>query len=99
MWVGYHNEHHDFPSIPWTRLPALHALAPEFCDTLPSHPSWPMLTYRFIFDEEVGLYSRVKHQLKEAGSKKVETKVTKEAGAEGERGYASDDECVKEKKH
>ncbi|KAG8708642.1 hypothetical protein FRC08_018792 [Ceratobasidium sp. 394] len=97
--VGYHNEHHDFPSIPWTRLPALRALAPEFYDTLPSHPSWPMLTYRFIFDEDVGLYSRVKRHPKEANSKKVETKVTKEAEAEGERGYASDDECVKEKKH
>ncbi|KAG8709722.1 hypothetical protein FRC08_018114 [Ceratobasidium sp. 394] len=97
--VGYHNEHHDFPLIPWIRLPALRALAPEFYDTLPGHPSWPMLTYRFIFDEDVGLYSRVKRQPKEAGLKKVDTKVTKEAEAEGERWYASDDECVKEKKH
>ncbi|KAG8723525.1 hypothetical protein FRC09_002952 [Ceratobasidium sp. 395] len=96
--VGYHNEHHDFPSIPWTRLPALRALAPEFYDTLPSHPSWPMLTYRFIFDEDVGLYSRVKREAKEAGSKKVQTqKVVVVAETEGERGYASDDECVKEK--
>ncbi|KAG9085542.1 hypothetical protein FRC06_003561, partial [Ceratobasidium sp. 370] len=72
--VGYHNEHHDFPSIPWTRLPALRALAPEFYDTLPSHPSWPMLTYRFIFDEDVGLYSRVKRQPKEGRSKNEEVK-------------------------
>ncbi|KAG9088721.1 hypothetical protein FS749_001943 [Ceratobasidium sp. UAMH 11750] len=99
LLVGYHNEHHDFPLIPWIRLPALRALAPEFYDTLPGHPSWPMLTYRFIFDEDVGLYSCVKRQPKEAGLKKVDTKVTKEAEAEGERWYASDDECVKEKKH
>jgi sphingolipid 4-desaturase/C4-monooxygenase len=27
--VGWHLEHHDFPFIPWTRLPALHAMAGE----------------------------------------------------------------------
>ncbi|KAG8906740.1 hypothetical protein FRB99_006231 [Tulasnella sp. 403] len=58
--VGYHNEHHDFPSVPWTRLPALRALAPEFYDTLPSHPSWPMVIFNFIFDQDVGLYARAK---------------------------------------
>ncbi|KZO94810.1 dihydroceramide delta-desaturase [Calocera viscosa TUFC12733] len=58
--VGYHNEHHDFPSVPWTRLPALKALCPEYYDTLPSHPSWPMVTYNFIFDANVGMWSRVK---------------------------------------
>ncbi|KZT51107.1 hypothetical protein CALCODRAFT_477538 [Calocera cornea HHB12733] len=58
--VGYHNEHHDFPSVAWTRLPALKALCPEYYDTLPSHPSWPMVTYNFIFDSNVGMWSRVK---------------------------------------
>jgi sphingolipid delta-4 desaturase len=58
--VGYHNEHHDFPSVPWTRLPALRALAPEFYDALPSHPSWPMVIINFIRDKNVGLFSRVK---------------------------------------
>ena len=32
-WVlfntGYHNEHHTFPNVAWTRLPALHDAAPE----------------------------------------------------------------------
>lgn len=64
--VGYHNEHHDFPSIPWTRLPALKALAPEFYDTLPSHPSWPMVLVNFIRDPEVGIFARVKRQSKES---------------------------------
>ena len=32
--VGYHNEHHDFANIPWSRLPALKKLAPEFYDNL-----------------------------------------------------------------
>ena len=58
--VGYHNEHHDFPSISWTRLPALRHLAPEFYDTIPSHPSWPMVTINFIRDKEVGLFARAK---------------------------------------
>jgi sphingolipid delta-4 desaturase len=60
LQVGYHNEHHDFPSVPWTRLPALRALAPEFYDTIPSHPSWPMVVINFIRDRNVGLFARVK---------------------------------------
>ena len=58
--MGYHNEHHDFPSVPWTRLPALRALAPEFYDTIPAHPSWPMVLINFIRDRNVGLFARVK---------------------------------------
>lgn len=58
--VGYHNEHHDFPSVPWTRLPALRSLAPEYYDTLPSHKSWPYVTWQFITDPKVGMWSRAK---------------------------------------
>ncbi|KAL4251978.1 fatty acid desaturase type 1 family protein [Abortiporus biennis] len=71
--VGYHNEHHDFPSVAWTRLPALRALAPEFYDTIPSHPSWPMVIVNFIRDKEVGIFARAKRLSKEsrnASSKK-----------------------------
>lgn len=27
--TGYHNEHHTFPNVPWTRLPMLRNLAPD----------------------------------------------------------------------
>lgn len=64
--MGYHNEHHDFPSIPWTRLPALKALAPEFYETLPSHPSWSMIIVNFIRDPEVGIFARAKRLPKAA---------------------------------
>ena len=64
--MGYHNEHHDFPSIPWTRLPALKALAPEFYETLPSHPSWAMIIVNFILDPEVGIFARAKRLPKAA---------------------------------
>ncbi|GAA5995344.1 sphingolipid delta(4)-desaturase family protein [Rhodotorula paludigena] len=62
--VGLHQEHHDFPAIPWTRLWKLKALAPEFYDVLPSHPSWPGVTWRFITDSDVGMWSRVKRKSK-----------------------------------
>ena len=57
--VGYHNEHHDFPSIPWNRLPELRRRAPEYYDDLVFHGSWMRLLLRFIFDREMSLFSRM----------------------------------------
>ncbi|CAK7201008.1 sphingolipid delta-4 desaturase [Sporothrix eucalyptigena] len=60
--VGYHNEHHDFPAVPWTRLEKLRAMAPEFYDSLPHHESWTYVIWRFIWDDSVGLRCRVKRK-------------------------------------
>lgn len=48
--------------MPWTKLAQVTALAPEFygADALKSHASWPMVTWRFITDPTVGMFSRVK---------------------------------------
>jgi sphingolipid delta-4 desaturase len=37
--VGYHYEHHDFPAVPGTRLPALHRIARAHYDGLEAHRS------------------------------------------------------------
>ncbi|PAA94815.1 hypothetical protein BOX15_Mlig017531g1 [Macrostomum lignano] len=58
--VGYHNEHHDFPSVAGSRLPKVRAIAPEWYDNLPCHRSWTRVLYDFITDPEIGPYSRVK---------------------------------------
>ncbi|KAL2158216.1 hypothetical protein VTH06DRAFT_4536 [Thermothelomyces fergusii] len=60
--VGLHNEHHDFPAIPWTRLPKLREMADEFYADLPYHRSWSYAIWRFIFDDQVGLRCRVKRK-------------------------------------
>ncbi|KAK3327093.1 fatty acid desaturase-domain-containing protein [Cercophora scortea] len=60
--VGLHNEHHDFPAVPWTRLPQLRKLADEFYRDLPYHESWSYVIWRFIFDEGIGMRSRVKRR-------------------------------------
>lgn len=57
--VGYHNEHHDFPSVPWHRLPKIKKTANTFYDSLASHRSWTKLFLRFLFDNRISLYSRV----------------------------------------
>lgn len=66
--VGYHNEHHDFPAVPWTRLPKLREIADEFYAPLPRHDSWVSVLWRFIWDADVGVTSRVKRR---SGGRKV----------------------------
>ncbi len=57
--VGYHNEHHDFPSIPWNKLPELKNRANKYYDSLYSHKSWTKLFFRFLFDKNISLFSRI----------------------------------------
>ncbi len=57
--VGYHNEHHDFPSVPWNRLPEVKRTAPELYDGLVYHNSWTRLLFKFLFDPTLTLYSRM----------------------------------------
>uniref|UniRef100_A0A6B2LB37 Fatty acid desaturase domain-containing protein n=1 Tax=Arcella intermedia TaxID=1963864 RepID=A0A6B2LB37_9EUKA len=57
--VGWHNEHHDFPQIPGSRLPELHKIAPEFYKDIGVHSSWPMVIWRFITDPTITPFSRV----------------------------------------
>jgi sphingolipid delta-4 desaturase len=56
---GYHTEHHDFPSIPWNRLPRLRRLAPEWYDTLAHHRTCTGSLVGFLFNRDLSLRSRV----------------------------------------
>lgn len=58
--VGYHNEHHDFPNIPGTKLPELRKIAAQHYDELHSYKSWTRVIFEFLTNKEVGLNSRVK---------------------------------------
>lgn len=62
--VGYHMEHHDFPSVPGSRLPQVKRIAKEYYDDLPQHHSWTKVIWDFITDPEIGPYARVKRQHK-----------------------------------
>lgn len=67
--VGYHNEHHDFPNIPSSRLAEVKKIAPEYYDNLPQHHSWVKVLYDFIVDPEIGPYARIKRKTKAASIK------------------------------
>lgn len=63
--VGYHNEHHDFPQIPGSRLPQLRAIAPEFYDSLAHHTSYTWVLWKFITDDALGPWRRVRRGQRE----------------------------------
>ncbi|XP_054162559.1 sphingolipid delta(4)-desaturase DES1-like [Oppia nitens] len=64
--VGYHVEHHDFPSIPGTLLPKVRQIAPEYYDTLCYHTSWTKVIWKYIVDPNIGPFARVKRPHKDS---------------------------------
>jgi sphingolipid delta-4 desaturase len=62
--VGYHNEHHDFPSVPWNKLPQVRKMASEYYNNLVYHKSWVKLWLKFLFDPQLSLYSRMVRESK-----------------------------------
>ncbi len=46
---GLHTEHHDIAGIPWSRLPQLRKIAPEFYDDLVKTRSYSALGLQFAF--------------------------------------------------
>ena len=82
--VGLHNEHHDFPAVPWSRLPVLHELAKEFYADLPHHSSWTWVIWQFIWDKEISLWCRLK---REQGGRKVGAWKEDELGANEPRSH------------
>lgn len=57
--IGFHNEHHDFPRVPWSRLPRVRAAAPEFYETLATHTSYFKVIYEWVVNPNFTLRSRV----------------------------------------
>ena len=57
--VGYHNEHHDFPNVPWSRLHKIKIKMYNYYDNLIKYDSWYTIFYKFIFDNNVTMNSRI----------------------------------------
>jgi sphingolipid 4-desaturase/C4-monooxygenase len=78
--MGYHNEHHDLPSIPWNNLPKLRAMAPEFYNNLKYHSSWSRLLFQFVFDKRYSLYSRVERMKERTDFQRVPDMTANQVG-------------------
>jgi sphingolipid delta-4 desaturase len=57
--VGYHNEHHDFPSVPWNKLPRIRRFAGNYYNSLGYHTSYTILLFKFLTDRNLSVYSRM----------------------------------------
>lgn len=89
--VGYHNEHHDFPNIPGSRLPELKKMVPEFYDNLPYHTSWCKVIWDFIVKPEIGPYARIKRKSSMLPSEPLDDDEQQGAGDMKESGLEKED--------
>ncbi len=60
--VGYHNEHHDFPYVPGSRLPLVYKIAAEYYEPLIKCDSWVHSIYRYITTPAIGPHCRIKRK-------------------------------------
>lgn len=51
--INHHIEHHDFSNIPWTNLPRLRKIAPEFYNNMNNYNSYTQVWKEFVFDEGI----------------------------------------------
>jgi len=60
--VGYHNEHHDFPYVPWSRLYKVRKMVKEhsndFYENIVSYDSWYKIFSKFIINDSISLNNR-----------------------------------------
>jgi sphingolipid delta-4 desaturase len=64
--MGYHNEHHDLPTVPWNKLPDLKRMAPEFYEPLHAHYSYTKLLIAFVVKGSPSITSRMVRLLEAA---------------------------------
>ena len=57
--VGYHNEHHDIVTIPWSRLPRVRQIAPEFYANMHAYYSWTELLVHFLRNRDITLFNYI----------------------------------------
>jgi sphingolipid delta-4 desaturase len=62
--VGFHNEHHDFPNIPGSRLHEVRRIADSFYRDLPFHTSYCKVLWDYITNPSMGPYARIKRNPK-----------------------------------
>jgi sphingolipid delta-4 desaturase len=60
--VGFHNEHHDFPNIPGSKLHEVRRIADEFYRDLPCHTSYCKVIWEYITSPTMGPYYRIKRK-------------------------------------